>query len=427
MSAGSRKAVVTAIAGNATLTVLKFGAAFATHSASMMNEAVHSLMDTLNQVFLFFGLVQGSRPADRRYAFGHGQKKYLWNLWSAIGLFSIGSGLGLAHAWHAYHRLDVQPAPGSVSLLGYAVPSLAVSALVLLIALVVEGYVLIVALREVLRRMRAEGESRPLAYLARAQDPTLIAVVLEDTVAVLGVLCAALGIGLSAWTGSRGWDIGFSVVIAVMLGLVAFFLGAVNMRYLSDIRDRGAERAFREVARGLREVERFHDLRSVVVDESNTSGLSLQSATAGCAPHDWLSLTGGSIGIGLPLATGAAVATPDRKVLAIDSDGSAMYTIQALWTMAHETLDVAVVIANNGRYSVLDMELDRVGAEAGGPIARSMFDLTGPDIDFVAIAQGLGVPGERVETAEALADALDRAYAATGPYLIDAVLPPMDF
>jgi acetolactate synthase-1/2/3 large subunit len=168
-------------------------------------------------------------------------------------------------------------------------------------------------------------------------------------------------------------------------------------------------------------------VEAVVVDESNTSGLSLQSATAGCAPHDWLSLTGGSIGIGLPLATGAAVATPDRKVLAIDSDGSAMYTIQALWTMAHETLDVAVVIANNGRYSVLDMELDRVGAEAGGPIARSMFDLTGPDIDFVAIAQGLGVPGERVETAEALADALDRAYAATGPYLIDAVLPPMDF
>ncbi len=270
MSAGSRKAVVTAIAGNASLTVLKFAAAFATHSASMMNEAVHSLMDTLNQVFLYFGLVQGARPADRRYAFGHGQKKYLWNLWSAIGLFSIGSGLGLAHAWHAYHALDVQTVPGVVPLLGYAVPSLAVSALVLLIALVVEGYVLIVALRELLRRMRAEGERRPLAYLARAQDPTLIAVVLEDTVAVLGVLCAALGIGLSAWTGSRLWDIGFSVVIAVMLGLVAFFLGAVNMRYLSDIRDRDAERAFREVAKGLREVERFHDLRSVVVDESNT-------------------------------------------------------------------------------------------------------------------------------------------------------------
>jgi len=166
---------------------------------------------------------------------------------------------------------------------------------------------------------------------------------------------------------------------------------------------------------------------AIVVDESNTSGLGLQPATAGCAPHDWLYLTGGSIGIGLPLATGAAVAAPDRKVLAVDSDGSAMYTFQALWTMAHEALDVAVVIANNGRYSVLDMELDRVGAQAGGPRARAMFDLSGPDIDFVALAGGLGVPGERVETADALTAALERAYAEPGPYLIDALLPPMAF
>ncbi|MEZ5244172.1 MAG: acetolactate synthase large subunit [Acidimicrobiales bacterium] len=165
----------------------------------------------------------------------------------------------------------------------------------------------------------------------------------------------------------------------------------------------------------------------IVVDESNTSGLALQPATAGCAPHDWLYLTGGSIGIGLPLATGAAVAAPDRKVLAIDSDGSAMYTFQALWTMAHEALDVTVVIADNGRYAVLDMELDRVGAEAGGPRARAMFDLTGPDIDFVALAAGLGVPGVRVETAEDLAAALDRAYAEPGPHLVAAVIPPMAF
>ena len=88
---------------------------------------------------------------------------------------------------------------------------------------------------------------------------------------------------------------------------------------------------------------------------------------------------------------------------------------------------VSVVIANNGRYSVLDMELDRVGAQAGGPRARAMFDLSGPDIDFVALAGGLGVPGERVETADALTAALERAYAEPGPYLIDAVLPPMAF
>ena len=124
---------------------------------------------------------------------------------------------------------------------------------------------------------------------------------------------------------------------------------------------------------------------------------------------------------------GAAVAAPTRKVVAVESDGSAMYTFQALWTMARQGLDVTIVIANNGRYSVLDMELDRVGAEAGGPKAREMFDLTGPDIDFVQLAAGLGVPGVRVETAEALADELDRAHAAPGPHLIDAVLPPMEF
>lgn len=166
---------------------------------------------------------------------------------------------------------------------------------------------------------------------------------------------------------------------------------------------------------------------AVVVDEANTSGLSLQAATAGASPHDWLYLTGGAIGIGLPLATGAAVASPDRPVLCVEADGSAMYTFQALWTMAHENLDITIVIANNGRYSVLDMELDRVGAQAGGPKAREMFDLTGPDIDFPALAQGLGVPGVRVETAESLASELERAYAEPGPHLIDAVLPPMTF
>ena len=105
MASGSQRAVITAIAGNGILTVLKFAVAVPTHSAAMMNEAVHSLMDTLNQIFLLIGLIQGKGVADKQYAFGHGQKKYLWNLWSAIGLFSIGCGLGLAHAWHAFDRV----------------------------------------------------------------------------------------------------------------------------------------------------------------------------------------------------------------------------------------------------------------------------------------------------------------------------------
>lgn len=164
---------------------------------------------------------------------------------------------------------------------------------------------------------------------------------------------------------------------------------------------------------------------AVVVDEGNTAGIGLGGATQGCAPHDWLCLTGGAIGIGLPLATGAAIGAPGRRVVNIQADGSAMYTLQALWTMARENLDITVVVADNGRYAVLDMELDRVGAEAGGPIARSMFDLSGPDIDFVALAAGMGVEGVRVDTAEDLTTHLERANRTPGPQLIDAVIPPL--
>lgn len=164
---------------------------------------------------------------------------------------------------------------------------------------------------------------------------------------------------------------------------------------------------------------------AVVVDESNTSGLGLGDATKGCAPHDWLYLTGGSIGIGLPLAAGAALGAPGRRVVNVQADGSALYTLQALWTMARERLDVTVVIANNKRYAVLDMELDRVGADAGGPAARAMFDLTGPDLDFVALAAGFGVEGVRVDTAEDLTAHLARANATPGPQLIEALVPSM--
>ena len=105
---------------------------------------------------------------------------------------------------------------------------------------------------------------------------------------------------------------------------------------------------------------------AIVSDESITAGIHLSGATEGAPPHDWLSLTGNSIGQGLPLATGAAVACPDRPVLALQADGSAMYTIQALWTQAREGLDVTTVIYDNRSYAILNLELNRVGAEAGG-------------------------------------------------------------
>jgi acetolactate synthase-1/2/3 large subunit len=161
---------------------------------------------------------------------------------------------------------------------------------------------------------------------------------------------------------------------------------------------------------------------AIVSDEANTSGLWLPAATAGAPPHDWLTLTGGAIGQGLPVATGAAVACPGRSVLALGSDGSAMYTIQALWTQAREQLDVTTVIFSNRRYAILDLELQRVGAVAGGEAARSLLDLSRPDLDFTALARGMGVPAARAASAGEFAGELRRALAEPGPHLIEAVL-----
>jgi acetolactate synthase-1/2/3 large subunit len=164
---------------------------------------------------------------------------------------------------------------------------------------------------------------------------------------------------------------------------------------------------------------------AIVSDEANTSGLWLPGATAGAPPHDWLTLTGGAIGQGLPVATGAAVACPGRPVLALEADGSAMYTLSALWTQAREGLDVTTVIFNNSSYAVLRMELQRVGAQASGDAAKSLLDLSRPDLDFVSLATGMGVPASRATTAEELAAQLGRALAEPGPHLIEAVVPSM--
>ncbi|MBS0211634.1 MAG: acetolactate synthase large subunit [Proteobacteria bacterium] len=163
--------------------------------------------------------------------------------------------------------------------------------------------------------------------------------------------------------------------------------------------------------------------RAIVIDEAITSGLLLGAMTAGCPRHDLLTLTGGAIGQGLPNAIGAAIACPDRPVLALIGDGSAMYTIQSLWTLARERLDVTVVIFNNAAYSVLNVELERVGAQRIGPKARSQLDLHGPVLDFARLAQGMGVHAARADTAEAFCAALDYALAQPGPHLIEAVVP----
>jgi acetolactate synthase-1/2/3 large subunit len=163
---------------------------------------------------------------------------------------------------------------------------------------------------------------------------------------------------------------------------------------------------------------------AIVCDEANTSGLWLPAATAGAPPHDWLTLTGGAIGQCLPLATGAALACPGRSVLALEADGSAMYTISALWTHAREQLDITTVIFSNRSYAILGMELDRVRAASGGDAARSLLDLSRPGIDFAALAMGMGVPASRAATTAELAAQLRHALAEPGPHLIEAAVPP---
>ena len=164
---------------------------------------------------------------------------------------------------------------------------------------------------------------------------------------------------------------------------------------------------------------------AIVSDEANTSGTFLPGSTAGAPRHDWLTLTGGSIGQAMPVAVGAAIACPDRPVLALEADGSALYTLQSLWTMAREQLDVTTVVFSNRRYAILRMELARVGATASGARALEMLDLSPPEIDFVALASGFGVPASRPETAEAFSDALERALHEPGPHLIEAVIPSL--
>jgi acetolactate synthase-1/2/3 large subunit len=162
----------------------------------------------------------------------------------------------------------------------------------------------------------------------------------------------------------------------------------------------------------------------IVIDEAITSGVPLPAATTGAPVHDWLTLTGGAIGFGIPVAVGAAVAAPDRPVLCLESDGSAMYTISGLWTQARENLDVTTVIYNNSAYDILRIELQRVGAgSAPGRKALDLLDLSRPTMDFVKISEGMGVPARRVTTAEEFADALGAALAEPGPHLIEAVVP----
>ena len=166
--------------------------------------------------------------------------------------------------------------------------------------------------------------------------------------------------------------------------------------------------------------------QAILVDEAITGGMALFPVLASAAPHDWLFQTGGAIGWGLPAAVGAALAAPQRKVLCVEGDGSALYSIPALWTMAREGLDVTVVIVANRDYAILKHEYARVRADGMGRTVEAMMSIGRPDLDFVALAGGFGMTAVRAESAEVLTAALAAAFADPGPHLIEAVMPSLD-
>ena len=187
--------------------------------------------------------------------------------------------------------------------------------------------------------------------------------------------------------------------------------------------DAGALPTGRPTSDGIAAVLAAHlPEHAIVIDEAVTTGRSFGPPTAAAAPHDWLSVMGGSIGFALPCAVGAAIAAPNRKVVALEGDGSAMYTIQALWTMAREALDVTVVIMANRAYQILRGEFAGVGAGTPGRRATDMLTLDRPTLDFVAMARGMGLEAARTDDLSEFARLFGRAMSQPGPQLIELVI-----
>ncbi|WP_280822839.1 acetolactate synthase large subunit [Pseudaminobacter soli (ex Li et al. 2025)] len=159
---------------------------------------------------------------------------------------------------------------------------------------------------------------------------------------------------------------------------------------------------------------------AIICDESITSGGRLAALAPGLNPHDHIPLTGGAIGEGIPLAVGAGVACPDRKIIAMQADGSGMYTVQGLWTQARENLDVVTVILSNRAYAILQGEMRNVGVNNFGRNARRMLDLDSPELDWCSLARGMGVEAARAETIEQFTDLFNAALSRKGPFLIEA-------
>ena len=212
MAGSGKSAVLQALIGNGILTVIKFVAFVMSGSGAMMSEAVHSFADTANQALLFIGVKRSMRPADETFAYGYGADRFVFALMSAMGIFILGCGVTIYHGVHSL----LHPPELNVSWITFVV---------LGISLLVDGYVLAAAVKEVLR---TKGDKSFVKFVKESTDPTLIAVLFEDSVASLGVIIAAIGIAISQLTGNPMFDAISSILIGIMLGVLAVWLGLRN-------------------------------------------------------------------------------------------------------------------------------------------------------------------------------------------------------
>lgn len=250
MAGGGKGAVFMALIGNGVLTALKFAAYMVTGSGAMLSEAVHSAADTSNQGLLYFGMRRSLRPADSRFHYGYGADRYVFALMSAMGIFILGCGVTVYHGVHSLmHPPDI-----SASWITYAVLGAAV---------LIDGYVLILAIREV---NSGRGDKGFIHFIRSSTDPTLIAVLFEDFVATAGALIAIGGIALSNLTGNPVYDSITSIIIGALLGIMAIWLGWRNRQLiLGPAIPRETHDAVMEFLRNQKSVEEVHRLRTRVV------------------------------------------------------------------------------------------------------------------------------------------------------------------
>lgn len=253
---GADKAVVTAIVGNSLVTTAKFAGFVFSGSSALLAEAVHSLADTANQVLLYLGLKRSRKQADEEHHFGYGQERYFWNLVSAVSIFFVGC---VYTVMHAIGQMQVGHAP-EISMLAFGSIGF---------AFLVEGYSFFVALHEFNRQRKALG-SGFVVYFRETRDPSTLAVLIEDSVAILGLSFALAGMGLAAYTGSAVFDAVAALLIGLLMGLLAFFLAATNRKFLLNYADDRVNEVAREVWCADSRVQNVPRVNSIVLSPEDT-------------------------------------------------------------------------------------------------------------------------------------------------------------